>query len=92
MTKRLLYMGRPPDDEEARLEWVLGVYRRITGKEPTPEDVAAARHRRKCGRRRNGPGAGLGVPLQDTFGLSRPLLLFPRSPSSGRGCPKELTS
>jgi len=43
MTKQLLYMGRPPDDEEARLEWVLEVYRRITGKEPTPEDIEATR-------------------------------------------------
>lgn len=45
MTKQLLFMGRPPDfdNKEALLEWVLMVSRRITGKEPTPEDVAAAR-------------------------------------------------
>jgi hypothetical protein len=45
MTKQLVFMGRPPDfdDKEALLEWVAMVCRRITGKEPTPEEIAASR-------------------------------------------------
>lgn len=45
MTRQLLFMGRPPDfdDGEALLRWVLMVSRRVTGNEPTPEEIVAAR-------------------------------------------------
>lgn len=33
MTRQLLYMGRPPADAEARLEWALAVY---VGATPSP--------------------------------------------------------
>lgn len=45
MTKQLLFMGRPPDsdDGEDRLEWLIQLSRRLTGREPTPEEIVAAR-------------------------------------------------
>jgi hypothetical protein len=45
MTKQLLFMSRPPDfdDGEALFEWVLGLTRKISGKEPTPEEIEEAR-------------------------------------------------
>ncbi|GEM_PF-4056489 len=45
MTKQLVFMGRPPDfdDKEALLEWVTQLSRRLTGREATPEEIAASR-------------------------------------------------
>ncbi len=43
MTKQLLFMGRPPEDKEELLEWIAGLSRKITGREPTPEEVEKAR-------------------------------------------------
>lgn len=43
MTKRLVFMSRMPDDEEARLKWLSRLSRRLTGREPTPEEIATAR-------------------------------------------------
>ncbi len=43
MTKQLLFMSRPPDDKEEWLEWIAGLSRKITGREPTPEEVEKAR-------------------------------------------------
>jgi hypothetical protein len=45
MTKQLVFMSRPPDfdDKEVLLEWVTRLSVRLTGREPTPEEVEEAR-------------------------------------------------
>jgi len=43
MTKQLVFMGRPPEDKEALLEWVMRLSRRLTGREATHEEIAASR-------------------------------------------------
>jgi len=43
MTMQLVFMGRPPEDKEALLEWVMRLSRRLTGREATPEEMAASR-------------------------------------------------
>jgi hypothetical protein len=45
MTKQLVFMGRPPDfdDKEVLLEWVTRLSRRLTGREPTHQEIVEAR-------------------------------------------------
>jgi hypothetical protein len=43
MSKVDLHLAMIPDDPNGRLETCLNLYRKLTGKEPTAEDIAAAR-------------------------------------------------
>ena len=44
MTRKVdLHLAKIPHDAKSQLEVCLDLYRKLTGKEPTAEDVAAAR-------------------------------------------------
>jgi hypothetical protein len=43
MGKVKLHLGKVPPDPAGRLRLVLDLYRRLTGKEPTPEGVEKAK-------------------------------------------------